>query len=115
MVDCDLIMCSSTVDVQCDALDEADLEQATNTLISAFEDLPVVARVESDFSAAQPSLEIVPREDDIAQYGMTVPEAMGLIASYTTDFPIAQLTIDDTELNVHMNSASAVETVEDIE
>lgn len=109
------IMGSDTVDVQLDALDEADLEQATDTLISTFEDLPDVARVESDFAAAQPSLEIVPREDDIAQYGMTVPEAMGLIASHTTDFPIAQLTIDDTELNVHMNSASAVETVEDIE
>lgn len=109
------IMGSDTVDVQLDALDEADLEQATDTLISTFEDLPDVARIESDFAAAQPSLEIVPREDDIAQYGMTVPEAMGLIASHTTDFPIAQLTIDDTELNVHMNSASAVETVEDIE
>src|SRR5690625_113725 len=79
------IMGSDTVDVQLDALDEADLEQATDTLISAFEDLPVVARVESDFSAAKRSVEIVPREDDIAQYGMTVPEAMCLIASHHTE------------------------------
>src|SRR5699024_3477653 len=31
------------------------------------------------------------------------------------DFPIAKVTIDDNELNVHMNPASAVDTVEDIE
>lgn len=109
------MMGSDTIDVQLDALDEDDLAEATETLSTAFSDLDDVARVESDFEAAQPSLEIVPLEDEIAEYGMTVPEAMGMIASHTTDFPVAELTIDDTELNVHMDSASAVETVEDIE
>lgn len=109
------MMGSDTVDIQLDALDEADLAEATETLSATFEDLDDVARVESDFEAAAPSLEIVPLEEEIAQYGMTVPEAMGLIASHTTDFPVAEVTIDDTELNVHMDSASPVETVEDIE
>lgn len=109
------MMGSDTIDVQLDALDEDDLAEATETLSTAFSDLDDVARVESDFEAAQPSLEIVPLEDEIAEYGMTVPEAMGMIASHTTDFPVAEVTIDDTELNVHMDSASAVETVEDIE
>lgn len=109
------MMGSDTVDIQLDALDEADLAEATETLSATFEDLDDVARVESDFEAAAPSLEIVPIEEEIADYGMTVPEAMGLIASHTTDFPVAEVTIDDTELNVHMDSASPVETVEDIE
>lgn len=109
------LMGSDTVDVQLDALDENDLGDATETLIAEFETLDDVARVESDYAAAQPSLEIVPLEDEIAQYGMTVPEAMGLIASHTTDFPIAEVTIDDSELSVHMDPATAVETVEDIE
>ncbi|MGO1940671.1 MAG: efflux RND transporter permease subunit [Yaniella sp.] len=109
------MMGSDTVDIQLDALDEADLAEATETLSATFEDLDDVARVESDFEAAAPSLEIVPIEAEIADYGMTVPEAMGLIASHTTDFPVAEVTIDDTELNVHMDSASPVETVEDIE
>lgn len=109
------LMGSDTVDVRLDALDEDDLAEASETLGATFEDLDDVARVESDYAAAQPSLEIVPLEDEIAQYGMTVPEAMGLIASHTTDFPVAQVTIDDTELNVHMDSAATVETVEDIE
>lgn len=109
------MMGSDTVDIQLDALDEADLAEATETLSTTFEDLDDVARVESDFEAAAPSLEIVPIEAEIADYGMTVPEAMGLIASHTTDFPVAEVTIDDTELNVHMDSASPVETVEDIE
>lgn len=109
------MMGSDTIDVQLDALDEDDLAEATETLSTAFSDLDDVARVESDFEAAQPSLEIVPLEDEIAEYGMTVPEAMGMIASHTTDFPVAEVTLDDTELNVHMDSASAVETVEDIE
>ncbi len=106
---------SDTVDIKLDALDESDLAEATETLSASFEDLDDVARVESDFEAAAPSLEIVPLEDEIANYGMTVPEAMGLIASHTSDFPVAEVTIDDTELDVHMDSASAVETVEDIE
>ncbi|MDN5888376.1 MAG: efflux RND transporter permease subunit [Yaniella sp.] len=109
------MMGSDTVDIQLDALDEADLAEATETLSATFEDLDDVARVESDFEAAAQSLEIVPIEEEIADYGMTVPEAMGLIASHTTDFPVAEVTIDDTELNVHMDSASPVETVEDIE
>ena len=111
----DGMMSSDTVDIQLEALDEDDLGEASNTLTTAFEDLDEVARVESDFEAAQPSLEIAPREEEIAQYGMTVPEAMAMIASHTTDFPIAKVTIDDNELNVHMNPASAVDTVEDIE
>lgn len=109
------MMGSDTIDIQLDALDEANLAEATETLQNTFADLDDVARVESDFEAAQPSLEIVPLEDQIADYGMTVPEAMGMIASHTTDFPVAEITIDDTELNVHMDSASPVETVEDIE
>ena len=109
------MMGSDTVDIQLDALDEADLAEATEKLTATFEDLDDVARVESDFEAAAPSLEIVPLEDEIADYGMTVPEAMGLIASHTSDFPVAEVTINDTELNVHMESASPVETVEDIE
>ncbi|MDN6171881.1 MAG: efflux RND transporter permease subunit [Yaniella sp.] len=109
------MMGSDTVDIQLEALDEADLAEATQTLSATFEDLDDVARVESDFEAAAQSLEIVPIEEEIADYGMTVPEAMGLIASHTTDFPVAEVTIDDTELNVHMDSASPVETVEDIE
>ncbi|MDN6489038.1 MAG: efflux RND transporter permease subunit [Yaniella sp.] len=109
------MMGSDTVDIQLDALDEADLAEATQTLSATFEDLDDVARVESDFEAAAQSLEIVPIEEEIADYGMPVPEAMGLIASHTTDFPVAEVTIDDTELNVHMDSASPVETVEDIE
>ena len=108
------MMGSETIDVQLDALDENNLGEANDTLTEAFADLDEVARVESDFEAEQPSLEIVPLEEEIAQYGMTVSEAMGMIASHTTDFPIAEVTIDDTELNVHMDSASAVETVEDI-
>lgn len=106
---------SDTVDVQLDALDEGDLATATETLSDDFAELSDVARVESDFEAAQPSLEIVPLEDEIANHGMTVPEAMGMIASHTTDFPVAEVTIDDTELNVHMEPASAADTVEDIE
>ena len=109
------MMGSDTVDIQLDALDEADLAEATEKLTATFEDLDDVAGVESDFEAAAPSLEIVPLEDEIADYGMTVPEAMGLIASHTSDFPVAEVTINDTELNVHMESASPVETVEDIE
>ena len=96
------MMGSDTVDIQLDALDEADLAEATEKLTATFEDLDDVARVESDFEAAAPSLEIVPLEDEIADYGMTVPEAMGLIASHTSDFPVAEVTINDTELNVHM-------------
>src|SRR5699024_7420185 len=109
------MMGSDTVDIQLDALDEADLAEATEKLTATFEDLDDVAGVESDFEAAAPSLEIVPLEDEIADYGMPVPEAMGLIASHTSDFPVAEVTINDTELNVHMESASPVETVEDIE
>ncbi len=109
------LMGSDTVDVQLDALSEDDVAEATETLMADFEQLEEVARVESDYTAAQPALEIEPLEDEIAQYGMTVPEAMAMIASHTTDFPVAEVTIDDSELNVHMEPATAVETVEDIE
>src|SRR5699024_6770766 len=70
---------------------------------------------ESDFEAAQPSLEVATREEEIAQYGMTVPEAMEMSASHKTDFPIANVTLDDNQLNVHMHPRSAVDTVEEIE
>lgn len=109
------IIGSDTIDIQLDGLNEEDLEEATETLDTALQDLNEVARVESDFEAAQPSLEIVPLEDEIANYGMTVPEAMAMIASTTTDFPVAEVTIDDTEMNVHMDAESATETMEDLE
>src|SRR5699024_680429 len=74
--------------IQLDALDEADLSEAAEKLPSTCEDLDDVAGVHSDFQAAARSLEIVPPEDEIADYGMTVPAAMGLIAWHTSDFPV---------------------------
>src|SRR5699024_5566555 len=62
------MMGSETIDVQLDALDENNLGEANDTLTEAFADLDEVARVESDFEAEQPSLEIVPLEEEIAQY-----------------------------------------------
>lgn len=109
------LMGSDTVDVRLTALDNDDLAVASQTLTETFAALDDVAGVESDLAAEQPSLEIVPIEDKIAQFGMTVPEAMGLIASHTTDFPVAEIQIGDTELSVHMESPKDVETVEDIE
>ena len=46
------MMGSDTVDIQLDALDEADLAEATEKLTATFEDLDDVARVESDFELA---------------------------------------------------------------
>ena len=109
------MMGSDTVDVQLDALNEEDLADASETLVSAFEELDEVGQVESDFAADQPSIEIVPREDEIAQYGMTVADAMGLIVSNTAEFPIADVRINDRELEVFIEPSNAVETVEDLE
>lgn len=111
----DAVMGSDTVDVRLDALNEDDLEEASETLVDAFEELDETAQVESDFAAEQPSIEIIPREDEVAQYGMTVADAMGLIVSHTAEFPVADVTIDDRELEVFIESSAAVDTVEDLE
>ena len=109
------MMGSDTVDVRLDALDEEDLGEASETLTAAFEDLDEVSRVESDFAAEQPSIEIVPNEDEIAQFGMTVADAMGMIVSHTADFPVEEVTIDGSELEVFIESSAAVDTVEELE
>ncbi|HEY4577767.1 MAG TPA: efflux RND transporter permease subunit [Yaniella sp.] len=111
----DAMMGSDTVDVRLDALNEDDLGDASDTLVAAFEELDEVAQVESDFTAEQPSIEIIPREDEVAQYGMTVSDAMGLIVSHTAEFPVAEVSINDRELEVFIESSAAVETVEDLE
>jgi HAE1 family hydrophobic/amphiphilic exporter-1 len=109
------MMGSDTVDVRLDALNEEDLGEASETLTAAFEDLDEVARVESDFAAEQPSIEIVPKEDEIAQFGMTVADAMGMIVSHTAEFPVEEVTIDGSELEVFIESSAAVDTVEELE
>src|SRR5690625_5048709 len=109
------MMGSDTVDVRLAALDEEDLGEASETLTAAFEDLDEVSRVESDFAAEQPSIEIVPNEDEIAQFGMTVADAMGMIVSHTADFPVEEVTIDGSELEVFIESSAAVDTVEELE
>src|SRR5690625_4054662 len=109
------MMGSDTVDVRLDALDEEDLGEASETLTAAFEDLDEVSRMESDFAAEQPSIEIVPNEDEIAQFGMTVADAMGMIVSHTADFPVEEVTIDGSELEVFIESSAAVDTVEELE
>ncbi|WP_310172000.1 efflux RND transporter permease subunit [Enteractinococcus fodinae] len=111
----DAMMGSDTVDVRLDALNEDDLGEASETLVNAFEELDETAQVESDFTAEQPSIEIIPREDEVAQYGMTVADAMGLIVSHTAEFPVSEVTINDRDLEVYIESSAAVETVEDLE
>ena len=46
---------------------------------------------------------------------MTVSDAMGLIVSHTAEFPVAEVSINDRELEVFIESSAAVETVEDLE
>lgn len=111
----DAMMGSDTVDVRLDALNEDDLGDASETLVDAFAELDETAQVESDFAAEQPSIEIIPREDEVAQYGMTVADAMGLIVSHTAEFPVSEVTINDRDLEVYIESSAAVETVEDLE
>lgn len=109
------IMGSDTVDVRLDALNDDDLEEASDVLVEAFEGLDEVAQVESDFAAEQPSIEIVPLEDEVAQYGLTVADALGLIVSNTAEFPVSEVTINDRELDVYIESSEVVETFEDLE
>ena len=109
------IMGSDTVDVRLDALNDDDLEEASDVLVEAFEGLDEVAQVESDFAAEQPSIEIVPLEDEVAQYGLTVADALGLIVSNTAEFPVSEVSIGDRELDVYIEAPEVVETFEDLE
>ncbi|HHW83213.1 MAG TPA: efflux RND transporter permease subunit, partial [Actinomycetales bacterium] len=106
---------SNSVDVTIQALDDASRSEASQMIVDALEGVDGVSRVTSDDAAIAPSLEIRIREADAAAYGMSVTDAVGLIAISTADFPVGTVTVDGTDLNVYMDSGEAVETVEDVE
>ncbi|MDO5494761.1 MAG: efflux RND transporter permease subunit [bacterium] len=106
---------SSTVDVRLQALDDASRTEASDAVVEALQELDGVETVTSDDEAIAPALEIRIREADAAAMGMSVTDAVGLIAVNTADFPVGSVSIGGTELSVYLDTGGAVETVQDVE
>lgn len=105
---------SDTVDVVVTGLDDDGRAKASEQVTTALSGLDTVARVSSDFEATAPALDIHIREDDAAKLGMSVSQAVGMIASNTNDFPVGTITFGATDLDVYVESSKSAETVDEV-
>ncbi|MGO1384331.1 MAG: efflux RND transporter permease subunit, partial [Arachnia sp.] len=106
---------SDTVDVSVTALDDETRAEANEQIIDALSAIDTVSNVGSDFETSEPSLEITVRGEDASVIGLSVSDAVGLIAASTADFAVASVTIDGEDLEVYMDTGESVDTVEDVE
>ncbi len=115
VVDSGSLLGSDTVDVTITALDDETQAAASEQIVEALSSLDSVSSATSDFEATAPSLEVSVRGEDAAALGLSATEAAGLIAASTTDFPFGAVTLDGSDLDLYLETGSAVETVEDVE
>ncbi|WP_162143198.1 efflux RND transporter permease subunit [Granulicoccus phenolivorans] len=105
---------SGTVDVKLTAPDDRTLGEANDRILAAVRDLPGVRKVESDFTAAQPSVQVTVDREKAAAMGLTEERAVGLIAAKTADRSITRITLQGRELEVYLSSSTKAQTVEDV-
>ncbi len=115
VVDSGSLLGSDTVDVTVTALDDETRRAANDQIAQTLSALDGVSKVSSDFETTAPSLEITVRGEDAAALGISVSDAVGLIAANTADFAVGSVTIDGADLDVYMETGRSVETVEDVE
>lgn len=115
VVDAGSLLGSDTVDVVVTALDDETRAAANEQIVEALSPLETVSNVSSDYEATAPSLEVTVRGQDAAALGLSVTDAVGLIAFSTADFPVGSVVIDGADLDVHLETGESVETVEDVE
>lgn len=106
---------SSTIDVSMTALDDEVRAAASDQIVEALAGVEGVSGVVSDLAATAPSLDITVRPEDASALGISVTDAVGLIAMRTADFPVGTVTVDGVDLNVHLDGGDPVETVADVE
>ncbi|WGH92199.1 efflux RND transporter permease subunit [Auritidibacter ignavus] len=115
LTDASSILGSSTVDVVLESLDDDSRTQANDLLVDQIEQLDSVERVDSDLAGSQPSVSITIDPQAAAEAGMTLNEVTGLITSYTTDYPVANVSIDGADLDVHLTPAADIDTIQELE
>lgn len=115
ITDASSVLGSSTVDVQLEALDDDSRAEANDLLVEQIEALDSVDQVDSDLAATEPSVAISVDPDAAAAAGMTLDEVTGLITSYTTDYPVASVSIDGSDLDVHLTPAADINTLQELE
>ncbi|WP_162274477.1 efflux RND transporter permease subunit [Tessaracoccus flavus] len=97
------------------ALDDETRAAASDAVLDALTGLGGVRAATSDLAATAPSLEISVRGTDASALGLSVTDAVGLIALNTADFPVGSVAIDGADLSVYIDSGQSVATVEDVE
>lgn len=115
VVDAGSLLGSDTVDVVVTALDDETRAAANEEIVEALTPLDTVSNVTSDYEATAPSLEVTVRGQDAAALGLSVTDAVGLIAFSTADFPVGSVVIDGADLDVYLDTGGSVENVEDVE
>ncbi len=104
-----------SVDVLVRAAGESDLAAAAESVYAALRDTPNAAEVVSDLAPAQPITQITVDRPAALVHGLTEIQLLGMIGGVLSPQSIGQVTIDDEEYRIFVDSAPAPQTVAELQ
>ncbi|HWH26661.1 MAG TPA: efflux RND transporter permease subunit [Pseudolysinimonas sp.] len=105
---------SSDIEVNIDAPDAKALAAASDKILDAVKDLPVVAQAESNLSSDQPYLAIEVDRDKAAAAGLSEIAVGGLVTQAMLPASVGSIVLDSKTLQIYVTDPTAPTTLQEL-
>ncbi|NMA76860.1 MAG: efflux RND transporter permease subunit, partial [Actinomycetales bacterium] len=106
---------SNSVDILITGPTPQDRQDANDAVLAELDPLPSgVAEVTSDLQADQPTAVVTVDREAAAQLGLTEEAVIGMVAQQMYPGAIGTITLDDTELDIHVAAGEDIETFDQL-
>ncbi|MGP5078844.1 efflux RND transporter permease subunit [Brachybacterium alimentarium] len=103
-----------SVDVQVSASEEADLEEAADTVLTALDGTPNVTSISSDLATDQPTIEVSVDRTAALEQGLTEMQLLGMVAGTLSPQSIGSVSIDGEDFKIYVEGAEAPDSLTDL-
>jgi HAE1 family hydrophobic/amphiphilic exporter-1 len=105
---------SSSIAVNITATSEKELRDASDAVLDAVKDLPVVAEATSNLAADQPFIAINVDRDKAAEAGLSEIAVGGIVTAAMNPSAVGSVVIDEKTLSIYILNESAPTTIEEL-
>ena len=105
---------SADIEVNITATSDADLREASDTIIAAMKDLDVVADATSNLSDDQPYIAVQVDRAAAAERGLSELAVGGIVTAAMNPTAVGDVVIDETTLSIYIVNSSAPTTVQEL-
>ncbi|WP_188043539.1 efflux RND transporter permease subunit [Changpingibacter yushuensis] len=106
---------SSTIEINVVAGDDDALADANEKLLAALDGVEGAKSITSNLDAAQPAVQVTVNRDAVSAVGLTENDVVGLISAQMVSASIGTVTIDNTDLNIYIELADPVTSLDQLQ